>query len=103
METNWRLMVSYKVSDYPNFELDEGINEILDKNAIDGGSGCGFGYRDHDATYETKEQVMEAWHRIITEFASHNRVVDGRSTIDLNFFEAFACCGNPADDDCICE
>ena len=55
----WRLLVSYNVRDYPDFRPDEIINEALNEGAIDGGSGMGFGFRDHDATFETKEEVID--------------------------------------------
>jgi hypothetical protein len=92
----WRLLVSYNVRDYPDFRPDEIINEALNEGAIDGGSGMGFGFRDHDATFETKEEVMTAWQKIIEE---------GMNTkhLDIHFFAAYRCCGNPIDDDCICD
>ena len=93
-DTNWRILIDYKVADYPNFEPDEELNEIL--KGSDGGSGTGFGYRDIDATFDTEEQATKVFEKLLD--LQNLRY----EHIEIRWFEAFACCHNPTDHYCIC-
>ena len=93
-DTIWRIMIDYKLADYPNCEPDDELDEIISNTY--GGSRTGFGHRDMDASFDTEEEAMEAYRKL------ENLVDSKYEHIEYHWLEVFACCHNPADDDCIC-